>query len=161
MLRSLVGSEMCIRDSNKLYNESKEYKYFINILKFHSLIIEIKTLLLTVTIDDVLQLDQKFNKELNQSHPGVWSWKIQKASCLKHFKKVKESCSILFQIYEEISNSKGNNDLKLGLAQHIMYYDSGKSQRLLSSIDEKDLVSGLQKIYLFRTKLYYLSLIHI
>jgi len=141
--------------NKKSYNESHENQYFVTFLKSHSIILQVKKLLNTLTFDDIIELDQEFREELDKPHPDVWWWKIQKASSLKHFRKVKESCTILFRIYEEVSNSKGSDELKVELAEQLMYYDLEKCKMLLNNIDVKELAGETQEIYLVRTKFNY------
>ena len=85
--------------------------------------------------DQVDSFEKEFSSELEQKVEEAYDWKLQKAKIYNLFGHMSLYCSITDNLYKELINEKGFDNVKLQLVRHL---NVNKSGALLNSIDEKN-----------------------
>ena len=123
------------------------------------LLIDVHRLFFTVfIIDDLLtarmiEFEQEFAKELESEHSSIFIWKVQIIIFLKNNKNYQRAEAISSELFKQLINKKGFEDVKLELCGLLSSLDR---ETLLKQINEHHLESHSSKLkyYSIRYSLY-------
>ena len=140
--------EICNRSFPLLLEKYRLTRNFDDFL----LLIDVHRLILTVNIfndsmaERMIQFEQEFSKELEIEHRSIFLWKMQLLNSFHYIKTIQGSEAILCELFKQLINKEGFDDVKLELCNLLSSLDG---ETLLKQINENDLESHSSKLKYF------------
>ena len=130
------------------FNRTKIFNDFLFLIDVHRMVLTF------LIIDDsfverMIQLEQNFSKKLAIEHRSIFLWKIELSNFFHNSKNLQRSKAIRSELFKQLVNEKGFEDVKLGLCSFLSPLDE---ETLLKQINEDHLESLSSKLKYFSTR---------
>ena len=100
-------------------------------------------------VERMIQLEQNFSKKFAIEHRSIFLWKIELSNFFHNNKNLQRSKAIRSELFKQLVNEKGFEDVKLGLCSFLSSLDE---ETLLKQINEDHLESLSSKFKYFSTR---------